>query len=94
MSYKWPASTFIPVTNKKKINPLEPEKEAIKLGARIKQLRKDAGFTNAEDFAHQYSFPRSGYSKMEQGKNIEYFTLIKILNCHGISYVEFFSEGF
>lgn len=94
MLYKWPACTFINVTNKKKIKALDPEKEAIKLGARIKQLRKEAGFTNAEDFAHQHSFPRSGYSKIEQGKNIEYFTLIKILNCHGISYTEFFSEGF
>ena len=82
------------MTTKKKLKLLDPEAEAVKLGARIKQLRKDAGFTNADDFAYSYSFPRSGYGRIEQGKNIEFFTLIKILNCHGISYSEFFDKGF
>jgi transcriptional regulator with XRE-family HTH domain len=82
------------MSTKKKIKSLDPVAETIKLGARIKQLRKEAGFTSAEDFAYQYSFPRSGYGKIEQGKNIEFYTLIKILNCHGISYPEFFSKGF
>lgn len=82
------------MSTKKKFKVLEPDAEAVKLGARIKQLRKDAGFTNADDFAYTYSFPRSGYGRIEQGKNIEFFTLIKILNCHGISYLEFFANGF
>jgi hypothetical protein len=82
------------LSNTKKIKPLVPEKEAAKLGARIKQLRKKAGFTSAAMFAFEHSFIPSAYGKWEQGKNIEYFTLIRILNCHGIGYTEFFSEGF
>jgi transcriptional regulator with XRE-family HTH domain len=82
------------VSKSNKTKLLDPDIETKKLGARIKLLRKNAGFTNAEDFAHQHSFPRSGYSKIEQGKNIEYVTLIRILNCHGIGYLEFFGEGF
>jgi len=82
------------VSNQKKIKTLVPEKEAKKLGARIKQLRKDAGFTSAEEFAYKHSLVRSAYTQIERGKNIEFFTLIKILNCHGIGYAEFFAEGF
>jgi transcriptional regulator with XRE-family HTH domain len=82
------------VSNQKKIKPLVPEREAKKLGARIKQLRKDAGYTSAEDFAYRNGLVRSAYTQIERGKNIEFFTLIKILNCHGIGYSEFFSEGF
>jgi hypothetical protein len=82
------------VSNSKKIKPLVPEKEVAKLGERIKQLRKKAGYTSAVSFAFDHSFTPSAYGKIEQGKNIEYFTLIRILNCHGIGYIEFFSEGF
>lgn len=82
------------MTKASKIKPLDPDKEYKKLGARIKQLRKDAGYTSAEEFAYKFLFPRSGYGQLEQGKNIEYATLIRILNCHGIGYLEFFSEGF
>jgi hypothetical protein len=65
-----------------------------KLGARIKQLRVAAGFTNADHFAYKYSFTPSAYRGLEKGRNIEFNTLIRICNCHGIGYIEFFSEGF
>lgn len=65
-----------------------------KVGARIKQLRITAGYTNADDFAFEHSYTPSAYRGLEKGRNIELNTLIRILNCHGISYIEFFGEGF
>lgn len=70
------------------------EKEKVKLGARIKQLRIEAGFTNADDFAFEHSFTPSAYRGLERGGNIEYNTLIRILNSHGLTYIDFFSKGF
>jgi transcriptional regulator with XRE-family HTH domain len=82
------------VSNKRKIKPLDTGDQIKKLGERIRQLRKDAGYSNAEDFAYENSIPRSAYGRYEQGKNIEFTTLIRIVNCHGITLKEFFSEGF
>lgn len=82
------------MTSKKKPKLLDLEDELQKLGARIRQLRKDAGYTNAESFAYEHSIPRSAYGRCEQGNNIELATLIRILNCHGLTLPEFFAEGF
>jgi transcriptional regulator with XRE-family HTH domain len=82
------------VSNSKKIKPLVLDKEVPKVGARIKQLRIKAGYTNADDFATDFSYTSSAYRSLEKGRNIELNTLIRILNCHGMTYVEFFNEGF
>lgn len=65
-----------------------------KLGARIKDLRIKAGYTSHEKFANDIEIGRSLYWGYEQGKNLNFLTLIRILNFHKISLEEFFNEGF
>ncbi|HEV8286845.1 MAG TPA: helix-turn-helix transcriptional regulator [Chitinophagaceae bacterium] len=78
----------------KKKTQLNPDKELQKLGARIKQLRIKAGFTSYEYFAYENEISRTQYARYEQGKDIRYSTLLKIVAAHGMTVEEFFSEGF
>ncbi len=78
----------------KKKTPLNPDKELQKLAARIKQLRIKAGFTSYEYFAYENEISRTQYARYEQGKDIRYSTLLKIISAHGMTVEEFFSEGF
>ena len=82
------------MNNRKKIRGLDAEGQMKKLGQRIRQLRKAAGYTSAETFANDKGFPRALYGKYENGKNIEFVTLIKLVNSFGIGLKEFFDEGF
>jgi len=76
--------------------PIEDyQKEALKkLGARIKQLRKAAGYRNAEKFAFEHDISRSQYTRYENGEDLRYSSLVKLTNAFGLSLAEFFSEGF
>jgi len=65
-----------------------------KLGSRIRQLRKEKGYTNADFFAYEHEFSRPQYSRYEKGMNLTYLTLVRIVEAHGISMEEFFSIGF
>ena len=65
-----------------------------KLGARLKELRIKKGYTNYEYFAYENNLSRSQYGKYENGGNIQFDTLIKIINALGMTPTEFFSEGF
>lgn len=71
------------------------EEEVLKkLGGRIKELRIKAGYTSHEKFANDIDLSRSLYWSYEQGANMNFLTLIKILNFHKITLEEFFKEGF
>ncbi len=64
------------------------------LGARLKFYRKLKGYTNYEHLAYDMGISRSQYGKYENGGNIKFTTLCKIL-CHlNITLEEFFREGF
>ena len=78
----------------KKRTPLNPDKELQKLAARIKQLRIKAGFTSYEYFAYENEISRTQYARYEQGKDVRYSTLLKIISAHGMTVEEFFREGF
>jgi transcriptional regulator with XRE-family HTH domain len=65
-----------------------------KLGARIKDLRVKAGYTSHEKFANEIDIGRAQYWSYEQGTNMNFLTLVKILNFHKISLEDFFEEGF
>lgn len=65
-----------------------------KLGARLRELRKQKGFTTAEAAANYYEIQRSQYARYEAGHNLYYLTLVEILDKMGISLSEFFREGF
>jgi transcriptional regulator with XRE-family HTH domain len=64
------------------------------LGKRLKELRKDAGYTSQETFAYDAEIPRALYGKYEKGANITIDSLHRILKFHKITFKEFFKKGF
>lgn len=64
------------------------------LAARLKYFRKLRGYTNYEHLAFDVGISRSQYGKYENGGNIKFSTLCKILAHLGVSLKEFFEEGF
>lgn len=73
---------------------LELDIELQKLGERLKQLRIAKGYTNKDFFAYDHRIHPAQYSRYERGQDLQYSTLIKLINAFGISVAEFFTEGF
>lgn len=73
---------------------MNTDEQLKKLGARIKELRIKKGFTNYEHFAYENEISRSQIGRYENGQDLRFSSLIKILNALEISLDEFFSEGF
>lgn len=65
-----------------------------KIGLKLKKLRIEKGFTSYENFAYENDLSRIQYWRMEKGTNFTIKNLLKILEIHGISIEEFFSEDF
>lgn len=78
------------------MTPEEQELEEFfkKIGKRLGDLRKKAGYSNQEAFAHKVGIARAQYSRYEVGVNITIETLYKILSFYKMSFEEFFKEGF
>lgn len=57
---------------------------------RIRQLRKDAGYTSYENFAVQHGLDRKHYWRMESGQNVSLRSLFKILDIHKMTIQNFF----
>lgn len=72
----------------------EESKHLDQLGNRLRHYRKLKGYTNYEHLAYDLEISRSQYGKYENGGNIKFSTLCKILNFLDISLKEFFSDGF
>ena len=49
------------------------------MGERLKQIRKEQGYNNYEQFCFTHGFSRSKYSGYENGKNLRVDTLLKLL---------------
>lgn len=65
-----------------------------KVGKRLAELRKKAGYSNQETFAYEAGIARGQYSRYEVGANITLETIYKILKFHKVSFEDFFKEGF
>lgn len=63
-----------------------------KIGARLRQIRKEKGFSNYEYFAYQFDLNKRTVGKIETGKNFEMETLLRILEILNVSPSDFF-EG-
>jgi len=63
-------------------------------GKRLKQIRKQKGYSNYEHFAYRNGFNRVQYGRYENGANISLKTLCKIVKAFDMSLASFFSEGF
>jgi len=68
--------------------------ELKKLGERIKSLRLKKGYTNYENFAYDNDLPRAQYGRYENGQDIRFSSLVKVIKALGVTMEEFFSEGF
>jgi transcriptional regulator with XRE-family HTH domain len=66
----------------------------MQLSKRLKHYRKLRGYSNYEHLAFDVGISRSQYGKYENGGNIKYTTLCKILNHLNVSLEDFFKEGF
>jgi transcriptional regulator with XRE-family HTH domain len=63
------------------------------LGNRIKALRIKKGYTNYEYFAYEHDFSRAQYGRYEQGEDLRYTSLLRVVRAFGMTLQEFFSEG-
>ena len=73
---------------------LDPNNELRKLGERIKYLRIKEGYTSYEYFAYEHNISRAQFGRYEQGQDLRFSSLVKIVNAFGMTLPEFFSEGF
>jgi len=68
--------------------------ELQKLASRIRDLRIKKGYTNYENFAFDHDIPRAQYGRYENGEDLRYSSLMKVIKALNVSVPEFFSEGF
>ena len=73
---------------------LDADDQLQKLGKRLRELRIKKGFTSLEIFAYEHGFGRAQYGRYELGKDLQFTTLVRLINCFEMSLEEFFSEGF
>lgn len=64
------------------------------LGNRLKEIRKEKGYSNYEQFAFDNELPRAQYGRYEKGQDLRFSSLLKVLKALDISVDEFFKEGF
>tara|TARA_R110002124_G_scaffold17532_3_gene73487 strand:- start:372833 stop:373075 length:243 start_codon:yes stop_codon:yes gene_type:complete len=69
------------------------EENLEKLGKRLQELRIKKGYKNYEQFAFQNDISRSQYGRYENGQDLRFSTLCKVLKALDISFEEFF-KGF
>jgi len=65
-----------------------------KLGERIKQLRIERGYPSYEYFAYEHDISRAQFGRYENGQDLRFSSLVKVINAFGMTIEEFFSEGF
>ena len=65
-----------------------------KMGARLKQLRIDKGYTSYEKFAIENEISRMQYWRYEKGEDLRVSSLRKVTDAMGVSLKDFFAEGF
>lgn len=73
---------------------LDPDDQLKKLGARIKDLRTKKGYTSYEYFAYEHDISRAQFGRYEQGQDLRFTSLVKIVEAFGMTLSEFFGEGF
>ena len=66
------------------------EKRMAKVGEKLKELRKNAGFKSYEKFSNEYDLNRVQYGRMEKGANFTLASLMRVLDIHKLPLDEFF----
>lgn len=71
---------------------LEEKQRAFKkIGKRLKDVRKEAGYSAILDFAYEIDMQPSQYGRYEIGADMQISTLLRILKAHGMTIQEFFA---
>jgi len=70
------------------------DRQLAAFGKRLKQIRKDRGYTNYEQFAFEHNIGRAQYGRYEKGSDLRLSSLLRLLKALELDPVEFFSEGF
>ncbi len=76
------------------LKSIDPTADLKKIGARIRQLRIQAGYTSYETFANEHDVHRVQWGRYESGQDMYSSTLVKVTRLLGVTLKEFFSEGF
>jgi transcriptional regulator with XRE-family HTH domain len=63
-----------------------------KIGVKLRELRKQAGFKAYDSFAFTHELEKSTVLRAETGGNIKLDTLLTLLKIHGVSLKEFFED--
>lgn len=82
------------MTKAKIKTPKEKSKEVLLLAKRIKQLRKERGYSSQETFAYDNDYTLSYYSRLERGQDIRFTSLVKVCKALNVDLNTFFSKGF
>ena len=82
------------MTKAKIKTPKEKSQEVLLLAERIKQLRKERGYSSQETFAYDNDYTLSYYSRIERGEDIRFTSLVKVCKALGVNLKAMFSEGF
>jgi transcriptional regulator with XRE-family HTH domain len=70
----------------------DPELMQVKLGKRIRELRKQRGYTSALKFAIDKGLSPVQMGRWELGKNIRFDTLCKLADAFGLTLSELFQD--
>jgi transcriptional regulator with XRE-family HTH domain len=70
------------------------EIELKKLGNRIKLLRIKRGYTSYEYFAYENNISRAQFGRYENGEDLRYSSLLRVVTAFDMTLEEFFSDGF
>lgn len=65
-----------------------------KFGNRLRQLRKEAGYTSQLTFAYEKGFNPPQVNKWERGEDIKLSNISRLCDALKISVADFFKEGF
>jgi len=68
------------------------EKKLENLGKRLKELRIAKGYKNYEQFAYDNRIPRAQYGRYENGQDLRFSSLCKVLKAFDVSLEEFFKD--
>ena len=62
------------------------------IGKKLEGIRKEAGYTSYENFAIDKGIPRMLYWRLEKGTNFTITSLLRVMDAHGMTLQEFFSD--
>lgn len=73
---------------------LYTQKQLKNLGNKLRELRLEQGYSNYEQFAYEHNLPRAQYGRYEQGQDLRFSSLLKVLKALDVTPQNFFKKGF